>query len=94
MNCIFNKQFRKFLQVFFDDLLIYSKTWEEHLNHVDEILTIMEEKSFFAKEAKLECGLTETLYLGHVIGIEGVKVHQYKIHTILDWPSPRSLTYL
>jgi hypothetical protein len=43
MNHIFNKQLMKFLLVIFDDLLIYNRTWEEHLKHVDKILTIMEE---------------------------------------------------
>jgi hypothetical protein len=61
---------------------------------VDEILTIMEEQSLFSKEEKCEFGLTEILYLGHMIGVEGVKVHQEKIHTILDWPTPRTLTDL
>jgi len=70
---------RKLLLVFFDDLLIYSRTWKEYLKHVDEILTIMEEQSLFSKEAKCEFGLTKILYLGHVIGVEGVKVNQEKI---------------
>jgi hypothetical protein len=43
MNHVFNKQLRKYLLVFFDDLLIYNMTWEDHLRHVDEILGIMEE---------------------------------------------------
>jgi hypothetical protein len=43
MNQVFNKQLRKHLLVFFDDLLIYSKTWEEHLQHMEQILTIMED---------------------------------------------------
>jgi hypothetical protein len=94
MNHIFNKQLRKFLLAFFDDLLIYNKIGEEHLRHVDEILNIMEEQSLFAKEAKCEFGLTEILYLGHVISVEGVKVYQEKIQTILNWPTPRSLTEL
>jgi hypothetical protein len=58
MNRIFNKQLRKSLLVFFDDLLIYSMTWEEHLKHVDEILTIMEKKKFFSKETKCVFWLT------------------------------------
>jgi hypothetical protein len=94
MNHIFNKQLRKFLLVFFDNLLIYNRTWKEHLWHVDEILTIMEEQSLFSKEEKCEFGLIEILYLGHVIGVEGVKVHQEKIQMILDWPTPRSITEL
>ena len=79
MNHIFNKQLRKLLLVLFDDILIYNRTWDEHLNHVDEILTIMEEQSLFSKEKKCEFGLKNILYLGHMIGVEGVKVHQEKI---------------
>jgi hypothetical protein len=94
MNHIFNKQLRKFLLVFFDNILIYSRMWEEHMKHVDEILTIMEEQLFFSKEEKCEFGLKKILYLEHVIGVEGVKVHQEKIQTILDCPTPISLKYL
>ena len=43
MNCIFNKQLCKYLIVFFDDILIYSKTWGEHLKHLDEVLRIMKD---------------------------------------------------
>jgi hypothetical protein len=64
---------------FFNDILIYNKTWEEHLKHVDEILTIVEEQLLFSKEAECEFGLTEILYLGYVIYVERVKVHQDKI---------------
>lgn len=49
----------------------------------------MEEHFLFTKESKCEFRLTEILYLGHVIGVEGVKVHQEKIHAILDFPPPR-----
>jgi hypothetical protein len=58
MNHVFNKQLRKHLLVFFDDLLIYNETWEEHLRHVDQILSIMEEQSLYAKESKCEFGMT------------------------------------
>jgi hypothetical protein len=68
--------------------------WEEHLKHVDEILTIMEEQFLFSKEEKWEFGLKKIPYLGHVIGIEGVKVHHEKIQKILDWPTSISLTYM
>jgi hypothetical protein len=84
MNHVFNKQLRKHLLVFFDDLLIYNKTWEEHLWHVDQILSIMEEQSLYAKESKCEFGMTEVLYLGHIIGAKGVQVHQEKIKAIME----------
>jgi hypothetical protein len=63
------------LLAFFDDLLIYNKTWEEHLKHVDQILSIMEEQSLYAKESKCKIGMTEVLYLGHIIGAKGAQVH-------------------
>ena len=67
MNQFLNKKLRKFLLVFFDDLLIYSKTWDEHLQHVESISSIMEEQSLYSKEYKCEFGITELLYLGHII---------------------------
>jgi hypothetical protein len=94
MNHVFNKQPRKHLLVFFDDLLIYSKTWEEHLRHVDQILSIMEEQSLYAKESKCEFGMTKVLYLGHIIGAKGVQVHQEKITAIREWPTLKTLTEL
>jgi hypothetical protein len=94
MNHLFNKNLRKFSLVFFDDLLIYSKTWEEHLQHVEQILIIMEEQSLSAKESKCEFGMTKVLYLGHIIRVKGVQVHQEKIQVIIDCPTPKTLTKL
>ena len=88
MNHVFNKQSWKFLLVFFDDILIYSKTWGEHLGHLDEVLGILEDQQLYAKESKCEFGITEMLYLGHIIGENGVQVHQEKIKAILEWPTP------
>jgi hypothetical protein len=59
---------------------------------VDEILSIMEEQSLYAKESKCEIGMTEVLYLGHIIGEKGVQVHQEKIQAIIDWPTPNTLS--
>ena len=61
--------------MFFDDILIYNKTWEEHLKNLDEVLKILEEHSLYTKMSKCEFGMKETLYLGHIIGTEGVQVH-------------------
>jgi hypothetical protein len=94
MNHVFNKQLRKHLLVCFDNLLIYSKTWEEHLQHVEQILTIMEGQSLYAKDSKCEFGMTEVLYLGHIIGVKGVQVHREKIQAIVEWPTPKTLTKL
>jgi hypothetical protein len=67
MNHIFRDQLRKSVLVFFDDILVYNKTWQEHQGHLDEVLGIMEAQSLYAKESKCEFGMTKLLYLGHVI---------------------------
>ena len=80
--------------VFFDDILIYSKTWEENLQHIETVLRILQEQQFYAKLSKCEFGLTEMLYLGHIIGVDGVRVHEEKIRAIKDWLEPRNVTKL
>jgi hypothetical protein len=94
MNHIFRGQLRKYILVFFDDILIYNKTWDEHLAHLGEVLGIMQAQSLYAKESKCEFGMRELLYLGHIISGQGVQVHQEKIRAILDWPMPKNLTEL
>ena len=93
MNHIFRKQLR-ILLVFFDDLLIYSQTREDHMRHLDEVLGIMKEQSLYAKASKCEFGLIEMLYLGHMINSRSVQVHQEKIQAIIDWHLSKSLTEL
>jgi hypothetical protein len=61
MNHIFRDQLRKSVLAFFDDILVYSKTWQEHMRHLDEVLSIMEAQSLYAKESKCELGMTELL---------------------------------
>ena len=94
MNHTFKQQLRKFLLVFFDDILIYSRSREEHLQHLEAVLSILEEQQLYAKMSKCEFGMTEMLYLGHIIGEQGVQVHQEKIQAILELPTPRNVTEL
>jgi len=74
------------LYFFFDDILIYSKTWEDHLRHTDKVLGILEQQSFFAKASKCEFGMIEILYLGNKICAQGINVDEEKIKAIMDWP--------
>jgi hypothetical protein len=72
MNHIFSYQLRKSVLVFFDDILVYNKTWKEHMRHLDEVLSIMNAQSLYAKESKCEFVMTELLELGHIISAQGV----------------------
>ena len=94
MNHTFKQQLRKFLLVFFDDILICSRSREEHLQHLEAVLSILEEQQLYAKMSKCEFGMTEMLYLGHIIGEQGVQVHQEKIQAILEWLTPKNVIEL
>ena len=85
MNELFQPYLRKFVLVFFDDILIYNTTWREHIQHLDQVLTILEEHHFFAKMSKCTFGKEEVDYLGHIIS-KGVKVDPSKIKAITEWP--------
>jgi hypothetical protein len=84
MNHIFRGQLRKYLLVFFDDIMIYIKTWDEHLAHLGEVFDIMQAQSLYARESKCEFCMRELLYLGHIISEQGVQIHQEMIGAILD----------
>eukprot|EP01018_Ginkgo_biloba_P015294 Gb_10780 [translate_table: standard] len=94
MNKIFKPYLRKFVLVFFDDILIYSKSWDEHIGHVKQVLQILEDNQLYAKKSKCEFGKREVEYLGHAISGEGVKVDSKKIEAILSWSTPKNIKCL
>jgi hypothetical protein len=94
MNSIFKPFLRKFVLVFFDDILIYNKSWEDHVQHVDKVLQLLKEQQLYAKPSKCFFGVKEVEYLGHIVSHEGVKVDPNKIKAMMDWPIPKTLKNL
>ncbi|CAH9112482.1 unnamed protein product [Cuscuta epithymum] len=94
MNEIFRSYLRGFILVFFDDILIYSKTWAAHLDHLRRTLQILQEHRFHIKPSKCFFALTEVEYLGHYISNEGVRVDPRKIEAMCQWPRPTSINAL
>ncbi|XP_061968341.1 uncharacterized protein LOC133691764 [Populus nigra] len=88
MNDLFRPHLRKFILVFFDDILVYSKSWEDHLTHLHTILKILADNTLFAKESKCRFGVTQVDYMGHVISNQGVSVDPTKIQAVVEWPTP------
>jgi hypothetical protein len=82
------------LLVFFDDILIYSKSWEDHVQHVDKVLQLLKEQQLYAKPSKCFFGVKEVECLGHIASHEGVKVDPNKIKAMMDWPIPKTLKNL
>jgi hypothetical protein len=91
MNHVFHPFLSHFVLVFFDDILIYRKTWTYHLAHVDQVLHLLSQHQLFLKQSKCAFGTSEIEYLGHLVGKYGVKVDPKKIKAMEDWPHPKNL---
>ncbi|GKC25690.1 putative reverse transcriptase domain-containing protein, partial [Tanacetum coccineum] len=79
----------RFVIVFIDDILIYSKSRKEHEGHLKLILNLLKKEELYAKFSKCEFWLSKVQFLGHVIDSEGIHVDPAKIEAIKDWASPK-----
>ena len=91
MNSIFKSFHRKFVLVFFDDTLIYNKSWKDHVQHVDKVLKLLEDKQLYVKTAKFFFGVQEVEHLGHIVSQKSVKVDRNKLKAIKEWKVPPTI---
>jgi hypothetical protein len=91
MNSVFMPKLDKFVVVFIDDILIYSKDEEEHAKHLRIMLTCLREHQLYAKFSKCAFWLEEILFLGHVLSAKGIAVDPSKVKDILEWNSPTTM---
>ena len=94
MNTIFRPYLRNFILVFFDDILIYRKTWAEHIKHLDLVLQLLCDHHLYAKQSKCVFGKKEVEYLRHIVSAQGVRVNPAKINAMKNWPPPQTLKSL
>jgi hypothetical protein len=85
INYILKPLLKKIVLVFFDDILIYNKSWEEHVQHVHMVLKLLEEKKPYENPSK---GVE---YLGNIVSHEGVKLDPNKSKAMMEWPIPKTL---
>ncbi|GJW30751.1 putative reverse transcriptase domain-containing protein [Tanacetum coccineum] len=90
MNQVCKPYLDKFLIIFIDDILIYSKSEEEHAENLKLILELLKKEELYAKFSKCEFWLSKVQFLGHVIDSEGIHVNPTKIESIKDWASPKT----
>ena len=94
MNSILNDHINDCCVVYLDDILIYSKSKEEHIKHVQTILKILSDNSLYVKLSKSEFHVKETDFLGHHLSVNGISMQQDKINVIADWKPPQRLRQL
>jgi hypothetical protein len=92
MNNVLNKFMDKFVLVFIDDILIYSRNREEHEEHLRIILQVLRKHHLYAKFIKCDFFQKQVHYLGHVISKEGVAIDPDKIRYIIECPTPKDVS--
>ncbi|KAL0313076.1 UNVERIFIED_CONTAM: Retrovirus-related Pol polyprotein from transposon.6 [Sesamum radiatum] len=94
MNVVFAPYLRKFVLVFFDDILVYSKSWDDHLQQLNITLDLLRANQLYAKRSKCEFGKESIEYLGHITSKEGVATDPSKIECMRTWPQPKTVKEL
>ncbi|WVZ93955.1 hypothetical protein U9M48_039904 [Paspalum notatum var. saurae] len=92
MNSVFTNELDKFVVVFIDDILIYSKSKKEHEEHLRIVLTRLREHKLYAKFSKCAFWLKEESFLGHILSEKGVAVDPSKVKDVLNWKQPETVT--
>jgi hypothetical protein len=94
--CVMNEVFRPFLDdfviVYLAEIIFFSRTWDEHVRHVNQVLDTLQREKLYVKMSKCEFCKTALVYLGHIIRGGQLKIDPSKIDVIVKWPEPKSVT--
>ena len=92
MNWVFRPFLDRFMIIFIDDILVYSRSEEEHVMHLRVILQTLREHQLYATFSKCEFWLDQVAFLGHVVSKDGIQVDPKKIEAIIEWPRLTTVT--
>ena len=91
---VLNDVIGSYVQVYLDDIIIYSKTISEHVNHVRIVLKLLIDNGLYVKLEKCDFHVTETTFLDFTVSINGLTMDQNKVKSVLEWPTPKNLKEL
>ena len=87
---VINDMFRHFIDnfvlVYLDNILVYNRTWEEHMCHIKKFLDVLEKEKLYLKMSKCEFGKTSLIYLGHILSNGKLRIDPSKVEVIIKWP--------
>ena len=92
MNRVFRPLLDRFVIVFIDDILVYSKSEDEHAKHLRFVLQTLRDHLLYTKFSKYEFWLEQVSFLGHVVSKDGIQVDPKKIEAVAEWPRPTTVT--
>lgn len=92
MNKVFSSVRNKFVLVYLDDILTFSESIDDHVEHLREVLEILRDQRFFATMSKCFFALSEVHFLGHMVGKDGLEVDLRKTAAVQDWPVPADVS--
>ena len=92
MNRVFRPFVDQFIVVFIDDILVYSKSMEEHVYHLRTVLQTLRDHQLYAKFSKCDFCTESVSFLSHVVTKDGIQVDPHKIEAVFEWPKPMTVT--
>ncbi|XP_044428442.1 uncharacterized protein [Triticum aestivum] len=92
MNHVLRAYIGKFVVVYFDDILIYSRSIEEHIEHLKQVLNVLRTEKLYANVEKCSFCTNKVVFLGYVVSGQGIEVDESKVEAIKNWPTPMNVS--